>query len=335
MASTVQSAADVAADELSFDSTVDRQLVHVRGLSEIFVTDHRRLDDDAFVTGVQVPRSHQVWCDRRVPVHDPVITLEIGRQTVFLVVHHHLGVPQGWKFVLNQIDFHVLDLDAYRDDRRVPPEGVAYVRLQHRRDRHGVFEAGFAGDVCIRGTPAMTMSAEITALSPYNYKLMRAYGRGSKPLEDAPPPPPACPAPVATVGRSDPRNVVVHEDVEEDVETGRLRFRLVIDEGHPGFFDHPHDHVTGSLILEFYRQAAIVAVSRSEALASDTLVVTGCSMTFREFAELDAETECIARVVEASLDAATVELELRQAGARIAWASLELTVIDPSGEVAL
>lgn len=335
MASLVQTAADLSAEDLSYDTTVPRGLVHVRGLSEVFVTDHRQLSDDVFVSALQITRSHHLWSDRQTPYHDPVITLEIGRQTVFLVVHHYLGIPPNWKFVLNRIDFRVTDLEAYRDDRRVPPEGAARVRVVNQRHRHGLFEGGFEGDVCVAGLPAMEMSADITAMSPYNYKLLRAYGRGSKPIEEAPRPPGPQRLPTALVGRSDPRNVVLHEQIDEDVDRGESRFRLIIDEDHPGFFDHPHDHVTGSLILEFFRQSAIVTANRLEALPAHGLVVTGCSTKFKEFAELDAVTECVARMAEAPFGRAVVELELWQAGARIAWAQLTLTEVDAGGEVDL
>jgi hypothetical protein len=205
------------------------------------------------------------------------------------------------------------------------------VRLVKRRERHGLFEAGFEGDVCLGGAEAMTMSAEITVLSPYNYKLARAHGRGSKPIESAARPPGPERLPTASVGRSDPRNVVLHERVESG-EEGELRFGLIVDEGHPGFFDHPHDHVTGSLILEFFRQAAIATANRLEGLAPGSLVVTACSMQFKEFAELDTLTECAARIEEASFGRAVVGLELWQAEARIAWAQLELSEVDGAAE---
>ncbi|HEX7278315.1 MAG TPA: AfsA-related hotdog domain-containing protein [Solirubrobacterales bacterium] len=332
MTAGVDTAAEDRELRLSREATVPRGLVHVRALSEVFIADHRQLDPESYATALQITRSHQLWGDRLVPFHDPVITLEVGRQSVFLVVHNYLEIPGNWKFVLNRIDFRVTDLEAYRDDYRVPPEGTARVRLLHRRDRHGLFEGGFEGEARIGERRAMEMSAEITVLSPYNYKLVRAYGRGSKPLESAPGPPGPERLPTAAVGRSNPRNVVLHERVEEGEREGELRFGLLIDEGHPGFFDHPHDHVTGSLILEFFRQAAIVAAHRLEALSPADVVVTACSMRFKEFAELDALTSCAARIADSALGRATVDLELLQAGARIAWATLELTEVEGRGE---
>jgi A-factor biosynthesis hotdog domain len=316
---------------LDGERTAPRGLVHVRAFSEVFVGDHLDLGDGEYAAMLQITRSHQLWGDRRSPFHDPVVTLEVGRQTVFLVVHHYLGIPAGWKFVLNRIDFDVVDLEAYRDDRRLPPEGIATVRLLSRRDRHGLFEASFAGEARIGDRQAMEMSAEISVLSPYNYKLLRAYGRGSKPLRTAAPPAGPGRLDTAAVGRFDPRNVVLAATVESD-DGEELRFGLVADETHPSFFDHPHDHVTGSLILELFRQAAVVTANRLEALPPADLVVTSCAMRFREFAELDALTECTARVADSSLDGASIDLALWQAGARIAWATIGLTRVGVGDE---
>jgi A-factor biosynthesis hotdog domain len=312
---------------LSYERTVSRSEVHVRGLSEVFIADSERTGPQEFVTALQIPRTHELWGDRLTDCHDPVITLEIGRQTVFHVLHHYYEVPRDWKFVLRRIDFRVLDLDAYRDDRVVPPEGTARVRLVSKTQSHGILEAGFDGDVTIGGTPAMVMSAEITVLSPYNYTLLRAKGRGRMPPDAEPPL--ADPRPVAPglVGRSAARNVVLHEpEAGAEDDDGRMCFGLIVDQGHPAFFDHPHDHVTGSLILELYRQAAIATASRADALPSARAVVTACSMTFEEFAELDALTECETAVtrIGARGDVA-VDLWLRQFGETIAQAQLQIS----------
>lgn len=82
-------AAPVLAAELSHERTVARTLVHVRALSEVFISDSARDGEDSFVAGVQLPRTHGTWGDRGTAYHDPVITLEVGRQAVFLDLHHY------------------------------------------------------------------------------------------------------------------------------------------------------------------------------------------------------------------------------------------------------
>jgi hypothetical protein len=317
---------------LSYDRTVARGLVHVRSLSEIFIADSVRESDDWFVTSVQLPRTHGLWGDRRTAYHDPVVTLEVGRQTVFLVLHHYLEVPHEWKFVLRRVDFRVVDIEAYRDDRVTPPEGVARVHQVSKRQSHGALESTFEGEATIGGRSAMVMSADITVLSPYNFTLLRAKGRGRRPVDSAPLPAEPTPLEPVLVGRTDPRNVVVY-DVAGDAGGGSS-YGLIVNQAHPAFFDHPHDHVTGSLILELFRQSAIATGHRAE-VVSPLAMVTACSMSFEQFAELDAETTCRAGVTRVtSRGDVLLDLTLHQFGETIARARMQLSDqprdLDPS-----
>jgi A-factor biosynthesis hotdog domain len=311
--------------DLSHERTVARGLVHLRGLSEVFIADVAQTSEDEFHASCQLPRSHCLWGDRSHCYHDPVVTLEVGRQTVFFVLHHFHAIPTDWKFVLKRIDFQLADLEAYRDNRVTPPEGVARVRQLEVRREHGLLEASFEGEVVIEGTRGMTMTAEIAAMSPFNYKMLRAQGRGRKPLEDAQPPPAGAGLPAQCVGRRDQRNVVIYRDSPQGAAAGCSRYELLVDQEHPAFFDHPHDHVTGSLILEFFRQSAIVAASEAGLLAADRAVVSGCSMSFEEFAELDILTTCHATAVGTAREGdVVIDLELEQVGATIADAQLRV-----------
>jgi hypothetical protein len=325
-------AAPALTKELSHDRTVARSLVHVRALSEIFISDSARDGADSFVAGVQLPRTHGTWGDRLGDHHDPVVTLEVGRQAVFLDLHHYYEVPTDWKFVLRRVDFRVVDLEAFRDDRVHPPEGFIATRLLHKTEEHGHLDATFSAEVVLSGRAAMALGADITVLSPYNYTLLRAKRRGRKPPDGSDPlGTGVVRLPPAMVGRADPRNVVIYDldpDVADDAEVHS--YGLVVDEGHPSYFDHPHDHVTGSLILEFCRQAAIATARRVEGLAPTT-VVTGCSMRFEEFAELDSRSECRASVarVTAAGDV-LVDVDLIQFGEQIARVQLWLSEL-PGG----
>jgi hypothetical protein len=320
--------------ELTYDRTVAKGLVHVWALSEVFIADSERLSDDEYVCSFQLPRTHCLWGDRRYDYHDPVVTLEIGRQTVFLVLHHYCEVPADWKFVLRRIDFGVVDLEAYADDRTAPPTGVSRVVMSNRVEKHGLLEATFEGDVRIGDAMAMEMSADISVLNPFNYRLLRAQGRGKKPLATAPPPgSPEERIDGEQVGHDDPRNVVLRHQVEE--VDGTYRYGLIVDQHHPGFFDHPHDHVTGSLILELYRQAAIATASRAEGIDATRAAVTACSMTFEEFAELDALTECRAEVAGVTPGGGVaVDLALEQCGFTIAEAQLTVSEMPSAAEPA-
>ena len=320
-------AAVVPAAELSHDRTVARSLVHVRALSEIFLSDSAQAGEHSFVAAVQLPRTHGTWCDRGGRYHDPVITLEVARQAVFLDLHHYCEVPTNWKFVLRRVDFRVADIEAFRDDLVHPPEGWITTRLLDRTEEHGHLDATFEGEVVLSGRPAMTLGADITVLSPYNYTLLRAKGRGRRPADGSDPAGAGRPrlAP-PMVARLSPRNVVIY-DLDPDGSDGAevQEYGLVVDQGHPSYFDHPHDHVTGSLILEFCRQAGIATARRLEGLP-ETAVVTGCSMRFEEFAELDSRTSCRASVARVTADGdVLVDVELVQFDEVIATVQVQLS----------
>lgn len=307
--------------ELSYEQTVPRGLVHVRALSEVFVTDSVQTGPDRFVLGAQLPRAHSTWSDRLLADHDPLVSVEVGRQAAFLIAHRYCGVPVGTKMFLERLDFRVRDLSAYTDNRLSPPEGVVRAELLDRQVRDGFLTVmEFRGELELGGRVAMEVSGRIQMLPRAEYEVLRAQGRARKRLDGtANPLPEPRPAAPSAVGRADARNMVIHP-------TGPGRFALIVDETHPAYFDHPHDHVTGSLLLEMYRQASIVAAHRAGALATPVAAVTGCRLRFLEFAELDALTECAVEVGAVS-PSGTVEVHatLTQLGARIADATVELT----------
>jgi hypothetical protein len=172
---------------------------------------------------------------------------------------------------------------------------------------------------------AMAVGGRFHMLPRTEYGLLRAQGRARKALGHSGPRPPARPVPAASVGRHDERNVVLEEVLVSSSIHERSRYALIVDESHPAYFDHPHDHVTGSLILEFYRQAAIATACRTRAIPRPVATVTGCRVRFHEFAELDALTEASAWVSDVSASGViTMRLVLHQLGADIAEAQLDL-----------
>lgn len=337
-----QPSAAPARPELTFDQTVPCKLVHVHAISEVFATDAAKVGDDEWLVAAQLPRPHRLWADRQYPYHDPLVSLEVGRQAVFLIIHRHYDVPVDYKFVMTRFEFRVEDLEAYRDNEFSAPESYCRGHLLNKQDFDGAVSMSFEGDLTIGHSPAMTMSGEISGLRRKEYELMRGQSRGRKRLDGATPPPgrkpaeaggqPPRPRPLAAaqVGRLDERNVVLQESRTAPAGDGEQRFSLIVDETHPAFYDHPHDHVTGSMILELYRQAAIVTAHRAGALpAPGAAVVTRCRMAFTDFAEPEAETECAATVKEAADDGrVTVALTLHQLGGQIADAEIDLLATD-------
>ncbi|MDQ3676790.1 MAG: hypothetical protein M3401_08320, partial [Actinomycetota bacterium] len=126
------------------------------------------------------------------------------------------------------------------------------------------------------------------------------------------------------VGRRDARNVVVGElERAPDGEGGSCV--IVADTGHPSFFDHPQDHLPGTLLLEAYRQVALLAVADACAWAPESLLVVACDATFSRYAELDLEARCSASVGEPVLPRrgepwVSVSLTVSQRGATLSEA---------------
>lgn len=310
---------------IAFEQTVPRKLTHRWAVSEVYVTDAAQLGTEEFLAGVQVPRAHCVWYDRRFPFHDPLAVVEAGRQAAFVVVHRYFGVPvEGYSFVSQQIDYRVVDLERFRDDGRSPLEGVFHLVLSDQEERDGdLVGVTFRAELTVGGRPAMTMGGRLVFFPRADYEVMRVYGRARGTEHAAEPPVPAQQLDPALVGRVDRRNVVLADIPQHS--PGQHRFGLVVDPSHPSFFDHPQDHVPGPLIVEALRQAAIVAAQRDGVVASPVAVLGAGDAEFLGFAELDALTVCSASVKATSATGhVTVCLTLDQFGKQLASATVEL-----------
>lgn len=311
---------------LTFDQTVPRGLVHRAALSEVYVADSMQTSDDEYVLSVQVPRAHCVWFDRRVPYHDPLATGEAARQGVYVVVHRHLGIPAELTFSLRGLELQVTDLECYRDCGTAPLQGLLTLRLVERRDHDGRFGAmTFIGGVAIEGRVAMTLRGELAFFSREDHAALREFQRRrtrTRPTRSS-----ICrlALPPEAVGRRDQRNCLLAAPTEPGKPRGELRFPVLVDQHHPCYFDHAYDHVPGPLIIEAYRQAAVVTAHRCEALETPLAAVVGCRAAFSDFAELDVDLECAAAFrAPAGPGPIAVDVRLLQFGRAISLGSVEL-----------
>ena len=167
----------------------------------------------------------------------------------------------------------------------------------------------------VDGVPCLTAEATAIYLPGPRYARLRDRARGAS-RDERPPRPVALPP--AAVGRHDPRNVVISDPVALDDGT-RFEAAIVVDEGHPVYFDHPLDHIPALLILEAFRQTAVVATARTASVAPERLLLTGLQVRFTEFAELHQ-----AATVVATVEAGAISLELRQGDAVRAAARMEV-----------
>jgi hypothetical protein len=317
-----ETTSDHAGIGLTFDQTVPCRLAHRRAVGEVFVTDSSRLTNGDVWVAIQLPRAHSLWADRSVAIHDPLSVAEAARQGTFVALHRHCGVPLGLPFSLKKWQFGVVDINLFADNERTPIEGFVRYRIGKRVGLGSNFEQlGLEGRVTIGGELAMTANAEIVFFPPDDYAAIRNFHRSGMTSSG----PDAANLPKrldpSVVGRSDPRNIVIGDRAEQ---LGS-RFPLVVDLGHPSFFDHSYDHAPGPLLVEGFRQASIVAATRAGALDTPACVVTGCDVTFSHFGELDALLECSATVVGGDSGAVTVEVGLHQKGRELAEGTMELS----------
>lgn len=227
---------------------IDRRLVHKQAIAEVLLTGIDANDRTA-TAAAQWPRRHQDYVLGRRYV--PTVLLETLRQSVIAAMHVGQGVPLDWQFILQRLDVDVhpalmnvesAPADILIDlDRRTPDDQTRMQTWHARVWRSGRFLGEATGDAF--------------SVPPGVYRRIR-FGDRRPPVD----------------GRS--------AASRPDAQSGRV-VPLVVDTGHPGFFDHPLDHVPGMLMV----QAAVgVAIQAG-------LEIGSIRSTFNRFADVDVEHE--------------------------------------------
>ncbi|WP_369375294.1 ScbA/BarX family gamma-butyrolactone biosynthesis protein [Promicromonospora sp. Populi] len=313
---------------LSYAATVAREYVHRTAVAEVFVTDTSDTEG-TYRVAAQLPRGHLM---QEGPVLDFSLLVETVRQAAVCVSHLHLGVPLGLAFLFRDLDVQIDDADALRvGDRQAHLEvGTA---LEARRTIGGrVTGVEFTGQILVDGRAALTGRGSLMVMTPAEWKSLRGLGRretlsAAEPLLPSPQPSPqpsaqpsaqtsaqpSARADPRTVGRRDPRNVVVSQVSLVPSSAGERRAEswLHVDTRHPYLFDHPLDHAPGNLLLEAARQSAAAAVSLSHGLQPSDLVVLACTGSFDAFVELDLPTQVVTQVAELTTRGAIVACSTR------------------------
>ncbi|MET7768959.1 ScbA/BarX family gamma-butyrolactone biosynthesis protein [Nocardia sp. NPDC005366] len=307
---------------LGFDQAVPRSLAHRSAVAEVFVTDTAPAGGDEFLAAVQLPRAHALWFDRLVTYHDPLAVLEAVRQSLLVIGQRYLGVPADAPASLQRMGLSVDDLSLFHDDERTPLEAIVRIRSDQTSADSGYFrDVSFEAAVTIDGARAMTVRGGGIAFPRDAYEELRALQqnrRGPSATTDTPPLDPNL------FGRRDPRNIVLGRPDE--------RLILVVDQRHPSFFDHPYDHVPGPLLIEAFRQAALVAATEANLLDAPVAAVTELRAEFTEFIELDADIECVTEISPGSAPGfPQVRIGLHQYGKQIADGAVELSSYPPIG----
>jgi 2-oxo-3-(phosphooxy)propyl 3-oxoalkanoate synthase len=305
--------------ELRFDQTVPRRLVHKSAVEQVLLTDGRRLGGNSFAVAAHLPRSHMLFGDSAAGFYDATLLGEAFRQAVIYVTHRFLDVAEDVHFVIGRTSLRIEDVEAGRVlprpqtlEMTLETDCLHYWRDGTLRDYEARVEARVDGRLLLGG------SGVLATLPPRRYATMRGQGRARS---DELPRPPRDPGRLtAGVGRTDPRNRLLAE-----LTPGGDGYEAALapDLDHPVFFDHPQDHLPGSLLVEALRQVAVASSSAACRWDPDRVVLTRFCVEFESFAELGAPVRCAASVRQAP-ESAAVEAVLRQEDSTVARARVEL-----------
>lgn len=297
---------------------VDPASVHRRHAGTVFLTDVQLNGADGCVATAELPEGHPYYAahtadgNRRL---DPMLVLEACRQAVIYLGHTHLGVVRDTRFLLDACAVRIAE-DAPRRLSRTGP-----VRLTMTAADTGALQTGRrlrslapAFALTVQGTPLGSAQICVSLASPPTYSAVRLRRRGSVPPSSAEfaEPDRGGAAPPTAVGRTDPADVIL-----ADVRVGPVEAeaRLIVPVSHKGLFDHPLDHVPGSLLVEAARQFGTLLSAHPAAT-----VMTEMTARFHAFAELDAPIRLLAtpsggrivcRAVQHAADVATVTVRMR------------------------
>jgi hypothetical protein len=318
-----------AAPRPPIEATVPKALVHKRAIEQVLLSGAARVSDGEFVVSSQPPRAHRYFSDSLVARYDSLLLLEISRQAGVLVAHEFLGVPLDHQFVFSGLTMEVHDADALAAGPR-PAELVARCRLlDSRRQRDRLTRTTLEVAMELDGRLAATVIGGAAYLPAHKYRSLRRL-MGSPVDADSRLHPAQRVVPEA-VGRCEPQNVVIAAPVCAERVPGvgsTLSADVVVDERHPTFFDHPLDHLPGTLLMEAFRQCAVVAAHRVHGLDPATALLRDCRVEYSRFAELGPGVICDAVVGPRGDDGGPtvpVDLSLVQLGTGIAHARLTLT----------
>ncbi|MER8231155.1 ScbA/BarX family gamma-butyrolactone biosynthesis protein [Streptomyces sp. NPDC094049] len=240
-----------AKEGIGFDRTVSRRLVHRASVTEVFLTDAIVAGSGRFLVGAQLPRNHALFRPEGTGRTDFMLLVEVVRQAGIFLSHRYHDVPLGHHFIFKGLSLHITDpaalgvgggpLGIVLDVKAVTPEGPRNPRR---------FDARFDMVIEVGGRECARASAGVTVIDGVRYARIRQRGRAARPAGTG-----IAGGPVG--GSADGRGVLC--PVPGTGAAGTRAWRLHVDPTHPGYFEHPSDHVPGMLILEAFRQAALLA----------------------------------------------------------------------------
>ncbi|THV43384.1 ScbA/BarX family gamma-butyrolactone biosynthesis protein [Glycomyces buryatensis] len=308
---------------LDHSTTISRELVHRASIAEVFLTGHCEESDGSFTVAGQLPRTHSYYNDHTTSPaqYDPLLVLEVFRQTCILFSHKALGAPMDSAFIFDKGSVQITDCDALRMGAE-PAEVIVHLTVTDRHFR-GKNLAGCAIEA------SMTIDGRVCARTSLAWRWMRqkmwsTLRRRTRSSLDLTPRAhlTGTRLPAYAVGRHSPQNVVL---VDADITDRGLISKVTVDRSHPGLFDHPLDHISGALQFEALRQTALYAASELLGLDPRFLALTDFDTEFTNVGEFELPTDCHAVTAGVEGDTACFELSMRQEGTEIASSRMRLS----------
>jgi 2-oxo-3-(phosphooxy)propyl 3-oxoalkanoate synthase len=310
---------------LSFDRTIDRKLVHRAAVSEVFLTDIRKVDETTVLIGAQLPRCHGYFGDHsKWQAHiDPLLLLEVARQAT-LGSAHALNVPKDTILISSESELKIYDIDVFRDQGYPTPVQIENI-FDWTAMRDGVARAGLCKQIMsVNGVTGATHWSSGRLMSYGQLEILRTEQRGEAPPWTAqmmnrsagialPP---------EKVGRYNPVNVVL---ARLEVQGDMLEATIAPPWQNRALFDHSYDHLTMQILTEAARQLAMIALSRGADTADCHWSMTTIRGNFDNFAEIDLPAIIKTRMPEQKSGEVALTIAVFQAGRQIA--SIELVLV--------
>ncbi|WP_179276192.1 ScbA/BarX family gamma-butyrolactone biosynthesis protein [Rhodococcus sp. 06-235-1A] len=257
--------------ELSYASTVPRQLVHRQHVGEVFLTDYRLSDSAADQIAVQLPASHRIFrpTNKR---HDPLVVAESFRQAVIMLCHTKFAVMPHFKFMMEQFEF---ELVGELKIRSAPMPLVLDMTTNQVDTRDGtVSRVDIAG--VLREGPRILAHCNAIArcVTPESYSRIRS-GRDTYVADLRARPPGSVVIPASSVGRSEEQDVLIAVNLPAE------ELYCAPDPRNYALFDHPLDHIPGMVIFDAAIQALRYRTN------DPALQLTRLAATFPRFTEWD------------------------------------------------
>lgn len=319
--------------KLSFDRTIERQLVHRAAVSEVFLTDILRVDANNVLIGAQLPRCHGYFSDHAgwSKTVDPLMIFEVARQAT-LASAHELDVPADTILISSDFELDLTDIDLFRD-RGVPTPVCVANRFDWSAYRQGVPRAGeCTQSISVHGNIAATYRSSGRLMSHAQMLNLRTEQRGEAP-------------PLTTqmtnrsegialqpgeVGRYNPLNVVL---ARLEIENGSVQAVVAPPWQNRALFDHEYDHLTMQILTEAARQIAFVVLRKGAFVDVPSWYMKRLRGTFSKFAEIDLPVIIKTRIPDPQSADVTLTVVIVQTGEELATLELTFAPVAAGGKV--